>query len=136
MTSPARPRRAADDVSVHHAPVRPPSRQGPSEHPDDPALLTEQADTAMAQGRHADAERHLRAALARSPLKGPYVSHRHRRLGEVLLCRTRPAAAAVVLRRAVVLDPFNAAVYTALAEALEALRRFDEAITARRSRPA
>jgi tetratricopeptide (TPR) repeat protein len=101
-------------------------------HPDDPAVLTELAGAAMAQGRHAEAEQRLRAAIDHSQLDDPQVSHRYRLLGEVLLCLARPAAAAVVLRRAVTADPLNAAAHTALAEALEALRRFDEAIAAAR----
>lgn len=101
-------------------------------HPDDPAVLTELAGVARAQGRGANAEEHLRAALAHGPVRGPDISHRHRLLGEALLFQDRPAAAAVVLRRATALDPLNAAAYTTLAEALEALRLFEEAVTAAR----
>ncbi|MGW2657202.1 tetratricopeptide repeat protein [Streptomyces sp. NPDC001478] len=101
-------------------------------HPNDPAVLTELAGAAMAQGRHTDAEGHLRAALAHGPLQGPYTSHRHRLLGEALLCQAQPAAAAVVLRRATALDPLNAAAHTVLAEALEALRHSDRAVAAAR----
>ncbi|MFJ8787217.1 tetratricopeptide repeat protein [Streptomyces sp. NPDC102476] len=107
-------------------------RRGLTVYPGDPAVLTELADAAMAQGRHADAEQQLRAALAHSELQDPHASHRHRLLGEVLLCLARPAAAAVVLRRATALDPLNAAAHAALAEALEAVRRFDEAVAAAR----
>ncbi|HWU09642.1 MAG TPA: tetratricopeptide repeat protein [Streptomyces sp.] len=109
-------------------------RRGLTVHPDDPTVRTELASAAMAEGRHADAEQQLRAAITHSRLQDPHLSHRHRLLGEVLLCLARPAAAAVVLRRATTLDPMNAAAHTALAEALESLRCFDDAIaTARRA---
>jgi tetratricopeptide (TPR) repeat protein len=73
-------------------------------------------------GQFAEAERHLRSALKKSPNTQTYTG-----LGIVLWQTGRPDEAIVNLRAAIEADPKNEAAHRTLAQVLESLGRTDEA---------
>ncbi|MCW5569162.1 MAG: tetratricopeptide repeat protein [Dokdonella sp.] len=93
--------------------------------PDVAALLTQGA-RARDEGRLADAEATLRAAIGLAPR----VANAHDSLGLVLAALGRPAEAEAAHRQAIALAPAAAGAYNNLAVLLRAQRRTDEALAA------
>lgn len=105
--------------------IGPPSQNTSSPPPDVAALLAQGA-RARDEGRLADAEAGLRAAIGLAPR----LAAAHDSLGLVLAALGRPAEAEAAHRQAIALAPAPAGAYNNLAVLLRAQRRTDEALAA------
>ena len=94
--------------------------------PGNPLVLAATGTRDLQAGKNEDAVTHLQRALEAGPAKTVLYTE----LADVLVKLDRTAEAAVVLRKAIALDPFNAAVQKTLIVRLIELKEFASARTA------